>query len=697
MNEATLAQALKSQLQNCAGFLGDELSKHRAESLNYYHQRPRGDEQPGRSAVVAGDESAMVEANLAQMMEAFTSSRVVDYPPLDAGDKQQAALESDTVTYFVMQANNGWLHLSSAIKDALQLRNGIIKTWIETRREVRYETFSKVKSIEGYTALTNRPGVECKLVKKWKPGDGLLELRCTRTVKRFRCEAIALENFLYPKDHDSHDLQAIPFCAERHVDSRSEMVALGFNAEAVAKLKATRQRATVYGAARNPSSATHFTAKPVDKSQELVEWYEIYHLQDQDGDGIAERRRVCIAWEGAIILSDVPVNLVPYAAGVVLLNPHRLTGISLHDKLKQVQDKHTGLERVLFDNLNASNKNRTASLDGAVNAEDLADGRHNGNIRVNRRMVSDVRQAVVAFSVQDTSANVLQNIEAVKRERAELGGASLDMASGPMQLNDRMGSEGVDRVYSVMEQLAALMTRNVAATLIRNTWLLAHATLREGWNEVAPIQRNGEWEQSVPAKWRERLTVQVKPGMSPGERTRLQGAIAKFLDWQIMLAEKGMDEVLVYLEGFYKALMDWARVAEIPNPEQYFRNPASPEAKKALQGKQRQAQIAEKQKQQLMRQAIGLEQLRTAVEKYAGDADRQFKYYDAVLSAEVEEAKIVGQATTTLIAAKEKGKAEAGKPSVGGGGARRSRGASAGGAKARRRAPAKKPAKRATA
>lgn len=657
--EAELVQSLKQQLQNCAGWEGDELAKHRTEALNYYFQRLRGDEQPGRCKLVAGDESAMVEANLAQMMDAFTSSRVVDFKPLGMGDKQQALIESDTVTYFVMEVNNGWMALTSAIKDALQMRNGVVKAWIETRREVRYETYSKVKDREVVAELMSRPGIECTLAKKWKPGDGLLELRCARSVKRFRFEAVPLENFLYPKDYDSHDLQRIPFCAERHIDTRSELVALGFDAERVNRLKPIRQRVALESAARNPQSVVGFTGRPIDKSQELVEWYEIYHLHDKDGDGIAERRRVCLAWEGEL-LSDVPVNIVPYAVGVVLVNQHRLTGIGMHDKLKQVQDKSTMLDRALGDNINATNKNRTASLDGAVNPEDLADGRHNGNIRVDRRKVADVRQAVMAFTVPDTSANILANKDAVKRERAELGGAALDMASGNMQLNERMGSEGVDRVYSVMEQLAALMTRNVANTLIRNAWLLAHATLREGWNEPTPIEINGDFVEAVPKKWAERSCVNVKPGMSPGERTRLQNALRQLLTWQVELAREGMDEVLVYLDGFYKALMDWARVAEVPNPEQYYLNPASDASKAALEAKQKQAKAMEEQKQMLMRQAIGLEQLRTAVEKYAGDADRQFKYFNAVLGAEVEEAKIVGSATTELIKVKEQGKAAAG-------------------------------------
>ena len=124
---ATLASKLKTQLQHCEGFDGDSVSQDREKALNYYFQRARGDEVVGRSAVVSGDVSAMVEATLAQMMEAFSSDRICDFDPLDADDETQAQLESEAVQYFVMGRENGFLELLSAIKEALLLRNGIIK------------------------------------------------------------------------------------------------------------------------------------------------------------------------------------------------------------------------------------------------------------------------------------------------------------------------------------------------------------------------------------------------------------------------------------------------------------------------------------------------------------------------------------------------------------------------------------------
>ena len=47
-------------------------------------------------------------------------------------------------------------------------------------------------------------------------------------------------------------------------------------------------------------------------------------------------------------------------------------------------------------------------------------------------------------------------------------------------------------------------------------------------------------------------------------------------------------------------------------------------------------------------QALGLERLRTAFDKYKQDTELQFKYWSDNLSSEVEEAKIVGGATLEL-------------------------------------------------
>ncbi len=639
---AAFAQSLKAQLRHCAGFDGDELARNRKDALDYYFQRPRGDEVAGRADVVSGDVSAMVEATLAQMIESFSSDRICDFDPLDAADEDQAQLESEAVQYFVMGRENGFLQLSMAIKEALLMRNGAVKIEAVDRVQRRTRRLGNVEP----EALAQLIASDDVVSYDYDEQSGELAITREITSREFEMHSVSLDNFLYFKQWHKPTLEGIPICAERHIDSRAELVALGFPRDRVNNLTPYKANVKTESQARDPRT-TSYTNTAIDSSQDQIEWFEVY-VRVASG-GADELRRIALHDTDGVILDNVPVSRIRLAAGTAIINPHRFTGISLYDKLKQVQDNRTALRRALHDNINASNRARLAGIDGIVNSDDVTDGRVNNLVRV-KNVVQDVRQALMPITVQDTSANILANLESTARERSEMGGAALDLQTANMQIGgDRMGSQGLDRAYSVAEQLSALMMKTIAATLIRDVFLLAHDTLREFFDEPLPIKRNGKWQYVNPADWPERRSVTVKPGMSPGERSRRAQSLGNVIDAQMMLADRGMDEVLVDLGGFNRAVMDWCRLNEVQNPEQYFVDPESDQAQAALRRKAEQRETEDMNRKALMQQAFGLEQLRTALAKYQGDADRQFQYFDAVLKSEVEEAKIVGKATADMV------------------------------------------------
>lgn len=651
---ATLAQKIKTELMHCEGFDGDSISKARTDALDYYFQRERGDEVVGRSAVVSGDVSAMVEATLAQMMEAFSSDRICDFDPMDAEDETQAQLESEAVQWFVMGRENGFLELLAAIKECLLLRNGVIKIEAIDKVERRTKRFGNVEPTALAELLTEDNVVGHEYDEETQ--ELLLTVEATR--RDFQMRSVPLENFLYHSEWHQPTLDGIPVVAERHIDTRAELIACFPNAETVINgLTPHKHDLKSESASRNPRSNSKPTTA-VDKSQERVEWYEVYIRMGSGG--VDELHRVSMSYVDGEIIDDSPVPFLRLAAGTAILNPHRFTGISLYDKLKQNQDMRTALRRALLDNVNATTKNRVAGLENVVNVDDVTDGRVNNMVRV-KQTVPDVRAAIMPLVVPDTSANILQNLESTARERSEMGGAALDMQTASMQVGgDRMGSQGLEKAYSVAEQLSAAMMKTISATLIRDVFLLAHRTLREYFDEPLPIKRNGKWSFINPSEWPERRNVTVKPGMSPGERSRRVAALGQVIDAQMMLSDKGMDQVLVDLEGFNRALMDWARLSEVQNPEQYFVDPESDKSQAALQNKQQQAQDLDNQKKTLMQHAFGLEQLRLSFEKYRTDADRQFDYFNAVLGSEVEEAKIVGSATEKLAQRQREGNEQTG-------------------------------------
>ena len=652
MNDDDIQKAVNAQLRVATGWDEDEITKVREQALDYYFMRPRGDEVTGRSNVVSGDVSAMTDAVLSQMLDAFETDNLVDFEPDSAEDEDQAQLESDTVNHFVMKENNGYMAFLEAIKDALLERNGIIKIWVDERTTTKTQEYTDVDPV-AFQVLTTAPGMQMDVVN-YDLSAETLTLKETTINRKLKVEAIALEDFLYTENWKSLDLQDIPFCAERKVDSRSALIEMGFDEAKVNELSA-RQEAGQSTASRNPRKIESDPPTTPDKSQDQIEYFECYTLMDTDGDGISERRRIVLS--GTTLLDNIEAPMVSYAAGAVLINAHRFLGVSLFDKLKQIQDTNTGLNRALLDNANATNKSRLIVRDGKVNSDDLEDGRVNGRIRVKNSHQGPLDEAVKALLVPDISQGILLNIEHQKRSRAELGGAALDLATANAQLGaEGVGSQGLDRAYSVMEQLAAMMTKIIARTLIRSVYLLTHETLRRFFNEPVNIRRSAGWSQPIPSKWKKRTILTVKPGMSVGERARRISTLGAILDKQIALSDQGLDDVIVNINGFYAALMDWARASEVAQPEQYFLDPTSEASKEALKRKQAAQQKDKENQATLIDQALGLERLRTAFEKYKQDTDLQFQYWEANLSSEVEEAKIVGKASIDLETARMKPK-----------------------------------------
>jgi len=130
INERLVLNTLGQQLRLAQGWDGDALSAHRKEALDYYFMRPRGDEKPGASAVVAGDLSSAVDATVAQIVEAFTSDAVAEFLAEGQDDEDQARLESDVVQDHLMHRNNGYLILTEAVKEALLGRIATIKVHV---------------------------------------------------------------------------------------------------------------------------------------------------------------------------------------------------------------------------------------------------------------------------------------------------------------------------------------------------------------------------------------------------------------------------------------------------------------------------------------------------------------------------------------------------------------------------------------
>jgi hypothetical protein len=179
-------------------------------------------------------------------------------------------------------------------------------------------------------------------------------------------------------------------------------------------------------------------------------------------------------------------------------------------------------------------------------------------------------------------------------------------------------------------------------------YLIAHETLRTQWQQPIMFKRGNQWVQTNPAQWQVRDSVEVNLGKAANERARESNVLSQLLDRQAFLASQGMEDILVDVTTYHAALNEWLRVNDIENPDRFMIDPRSEKAGEAMQRKAQQAQQQSQKQEAMVMQAIALEQIRTALEKYRIDVETQFKYYSEVLGAQIEEAKITASAVVDL-------------------------------------------------
>ena len=638
-----LATWINQALIAADGFEDDEWSGNMKSAFDYYTLRPRGDEEEGKSAAQSADVADMVEAVLAQMMPSFAGDSVVTFESLSEQDEQQATLESDVVSQVIMEDNRGFYVFLESLKDALMLKNGIIKIDVQETITRRTELFENLSEIEILQAVQGDQETEAKLLESSANDDGTFNARVafTRTREQLIVRAVPPENFFIEQGFNSVFLHRAGFVGERHQNTRSELIELGFPRSVVDQLNTTTptDESSTMRNLRNVQPI----AVANQRAQENIEWFETYYQVDMTGDGVTELIKASVSGVSATTMLQWEfVDFIPYAAGSPFINPHRFLGYSIYDKEAGVQDIKTAALRQWLDNAGNNNINRATVVEGQVNMADAKDNRSSGLIR---QKAPGMYQPI---PINDIGPSMLGLLRYMDQVRAERGGASLELQSGEAQLGASIGSQGLDRAYSTKEQLAGLMTRTLAETLIRTTYLLVHQTIRSQMTAKFQFKRAGQWVETDPTTWPERNRVNIKIGLSPQERQRKSSNLQTVMQTQAGLMQQGAEGTMVDTSKMHNAIIDWARSADVDAPQQYFIDPESPQAIEAGQQKQKlieqQNQQQAQQQQQMVQIAAQLEAAKIASDDWQTLLKTQYDYFNAVLDSQTEEAKLLGTA-----------------------------------------------------
>jgi hypothetical protein len=283
-------------------------------------------------------------------------------------------------------------------------------------------------------------------------------------------------------------------------------------------------------------------------------------------------------------------------------------------------------------------------VDGQVNIDDVTNSRPGGVVRLRSP------DSIVPFPFTDIGQSAQSTLDYLDKIRSERGGASLDMMNAQMQIAGDT-AHGVERQMSAKEQVAAMITRSIAETLIKTTYQLVHRSLRLYVPDQMEFMASDNFVTADPSQWQERERCLVRGGLSPAERARKAATLEGIVAQQMQLMQAGEEGVMYDKASMYNAFLDWSRASGVANPERYFIDPDSEEA---IQAQQQRAQQQQEQMEAQAEEQNRLFEMQKMVEERAADTadakviedarqfddELEYKYTELGVKRELEETQM---------------------------------------------------------
>lgn len=580
LSDEDVRSYVQAFLDDSLDYNGSELSNQRADALKYYHGQPFGNERAGKSKVVSRDIQETVDWIMPSLMKVFTSGdAVVQYEPQGEDDIEQAEQETEYVNYLFQRKNPGFTIMHDWFQDALLMKNGVVKVWVEEHAE-NYPDYFMGLDEEMVTEILSDPDVEEVGRVQNEEGFYDLKIRTSKTKRKIKVAAVPPEEFLI--ERDARSLEEARMVAHRTQMTISELRQLGIPEDIIEELPYSEYDQTDSSPERmarldlDGTGQIAYQSSSQDVATQKVWVSECYVNLDVDGDGIAELRKITLA--GQHILSNEETECKPFAVLSAHRIAHKFFGMSIYDKIKDIQEIRSSLMRSILDNTTRINTGRFAVVEGQVNLDDLITNDAAGIVRM--KSIG----AVQALDNPSLSGDVYQMLDRLEADRGKRTGVT-DRTRGldSNMLHSNQAATSVNQTMTAAEQQIDLIARMFAETGVRDLFQLLHdfATRYQDQEEV--FQLRGKFTTVNPASWRERSSLIVTVGIgNMNKDQQLLHINSMFQTAQAVIGGGGLG-VLVSEKNLYNMLKELTCNAGYRDVSKYWTDPDSPEAMQAKQ------------------------------------------------------------------------------------------------------------------
>ena len=584
MTETELVSLVRSELD--ATKYHSTLSDERERALEYYYGEPFGNEESNKSSVVSTDVQETIEWIMPSLMRIFTASdKAVVFEPTSPDDEDGARQETDIVNHTFYKDNNGFLVMYSFVKDALLMKNGVVKFWWDESEEKSKETYSGLSDNELVELMSDENVDPIEHTQVGELND-VVVMR-TNSTGRVVIKPVPPEEFIISSDATSPDPSEARMVAHRTLKMRSDLIAMGMRKSFVEELP-TESHNEQYDMPEKLArdNLDEFEEDQNHSSTEWVRYEETYIKVDFDGDGLAELRQVVLAGgklaEYKKGKGNVAVDAIPFAAMTPIILTHKFYGMSVADTVMDLQLIKSTILRGMLNNTYQINNPRTAVQNDMVNLDDVLSNEPGGIVRT----IGIPSQNIMPMPVSPLppqTFQVMQEMERIRKDRTGVGQDTMGLDSNVLA-NGKAGV--VDQSFDMARMRIELIARVMAETGMTQLFLGIHRLLQQNQDKPKWIKIRGEWVEVDPSEWHNRSNMTVNVGLGTGNKDRQMSTLSGILEMQ--------KEMAVPPENIHNTLTRLIEAGGYKSVEEFFPDPANsppPEPKQDPQEKLIEAQI----------------------------------------------------------------------------------------------------------
>jgi hypothetical protein len=589
MDETELQGIISAELEDAVSYIDSDVSPIRAKGTEYYRGDPFGNEEEGRSQVVAMEVRDTVSAMLPSLMKVFFSSEnVVEYMPRGPEDVAGAQQATDYANYIFTADNNGFMTTYALFKDSLVRKCGIAKYWWEDVEEVKIEQYSGLD--DQTVQILMQEDAEVKIVVSYPdpsmpmqmmqpqvdPATGLPmqmpqpmlhDVQIKRNTKdgRIRIMAVPPEELILDRRARSFDDAGI--IAHRQMATVSDLIGMGYDQEEIEEnISSTDLDSNDEYLARQPLSTTMGAGDSLNPMQQRVLYVEAYMRIDFDGDGIPELRKICCMGSSYTMVRNLPASYIPFVDFPCDPEPHTspLEAMSIFDITHDIQEIKSEIMRNTLDSLAQSIHPRTAIVEGQVNIDDVLNNETGAIIRMR---APGMVQAFSSPFVGQAAFPMLEYMDQMREDRTGMSKAAMGLDPDALQSTTKAAvSATVSASQSRLELQARILAEGMKKLFKGILYLM---TTHQ--DKPRMVRLRNQWVQIDPRVWDASMDVNVNIGLGNGDTNEKLAALNIIMQKQEqIMAQFGPMNQIASLPMYIKTLQKAIELSGYKDASSYF-------------------------------------------------------------------------------------------------------------------------------